>query len=885
MRKLYLLALVFSFSAPAVDAQQLAPGQETAYVPGEVLIQLSAGHSIDEVVAAFPASVKMRAGKEVSDHMRFWQLLFDVNVISHEEVLKQLGRLRAVRMAQNNHYIQERSTVPNDTDFGSQWHHVNASDADIDSDLAWDITTGGVTAQGDTIVVALVEGNGAYYNHPDLIPNFWRNYQEIDGNGIDDDGNGYIDDVNGWRVNAANDNHAAGGHGTNCFGMIAARGNNSLGVVGASWKTKVMLVSDFGITEMGVMDAYNYPLTMRKKYNATNGAQGAFVVATSSSWGIDNANPALYPLWCAYYDTLGVHGILSPASTTNNTVNVDAVGDMPTGCSSNYMISVTRTGNTDNQAGGFGLTTVDLGAPGINVYTTSGTSGYSTTTGTSFSCPLTAGVIALMYSVPCASFMNMVKANPNAGAHYVRNALLNNVDLVSSMAGKSTTGGRLNSFKAVSAIFNDCSTLSCPQPFGIAYSGVTTTGANFTWIDGGASDGFYIYYRPVGDPDYDSIAVATNSGSLAGLLSPCTQYEVWVAADCTTELSNYSSSVIFTTDGCCNTPTGLAATVLTDSTASINFTTVTAAVSYNVRYKPVSSGTWTTISVTTVPHVLTGLTPCEDYEVQVQTVCSSITTAFSGSFNFHTTGCGNCEDLSYCATEGDDVSDEFIDLVQVGTINRISGADGGYIFTGMSTTLNKGENYNIVLSPGYSGTAYNEYFMAWIDYNQNGVFETPDERIYTSGGTVNNTVNGNFTVPLTATLGSTRMRVSMKYVGFGDTGLPSPCLMFDFGEVEDYCIIIDEEMGMPAHQAEVMCLIYPNPATSQLNINLYNYADFADGNNVLVLYNALGEAAITVQITGKNTVVDLSGISNGIYSYSLNLSGKAQRTGRVVVSK
>ena len=77
-----------------------------------------------------------------------------------------------------------------------------ASDNDIDSDLAWDITTGGTTANGDRIVVAVLEGGGSNYNHVDLIDNHWVNSAEVPGNGIDDDGNGFVDDYNGWNAEA-----------------------------------------------------------------------------------------------------------------------------------------------------------------------------------------------------------------------------------------------------------------------------------------------------------------------------------------------------------------------------------------------------------------------------------------------------------------------------------------------------------------------------------------------------------------------------------------------------------------------------------------------------------------------------------------------------------
>ncbi len=243
--------------------------------------------------------------------------------------------------------------------------------------------------------------------HPDLIENAWFNYGEIPDNDIDDDANGYIDDYRGWNVESEDDDGIyAGGHGTNVMGMIGARGNNEFGTVGANWNVKMMSVAGENLfDEASVVQAYTYPLIQRQIFNETNGASGAFVVATNASWGIDNGNVDDVPIWTAFYDTLGQYGILNCGATANNNVNIDVVGDIPTAAPSDYMISVTATNSSDFRTfSGFGATTVDLGAPGEDVFTTSGQNGTTTTSGTSFASPLTAGVIALLYSVPCDVF-------------------------------------------------------------------------------------------------------------------------------------------------------------------------------------------------------------------------------------------------------------------------------------------------------------------------------------------------------------------------------------------------------------------------------------------------------------------------------------------------
>ena len=101
-------------------------------------------------------------------------------------------------------------------------------------------------------------------------------------------------------------------------------------------------------------------------------------LSSLASWGVDFGDPADAPLWCALYDTLGENGILSCGATINGNQNVDIIGDLPTACPSEYLITVTNTDITDNKVvnAGYGLETIDLGAPGQGAYTTQSGNGY-----------------------------------------------------------------------------------------------------------------------------------------------------------------------------------------------------------------------------------------------------------------------------------------------------------------------------------------------------------------------------------------------------------------------------------------------------------------------------------------------------------------------------
>ncbi|MEZ5040985.1 MAG: M4 family metallopeptidase [Saprospiraceae bacterium] len=147
---------------------------------------------------------------------------------------------------------------------------------------------------------------------------------------------------------------------------------------------------------------------------------------------------------------------------------------------------------------------------------------------------------------------------------------------------------------------------------------------------------------------------------------------------------------------------------------------------------------------------------------------------------------GKYGELSYCNSKGNNVSDEYIGRVQLGSIDNTSGSGGGYSnHTGISTDLAKNTAYTITITPTWTGTTYAEGYSVWIDYNKDGDFSDAGEQVYSRAATTATPVSGSFTVPSSATDGTTRMRVSMKY-----NGIPTACETFTYGEVEDYSVNI-----------------------------------------------------------------------------------------------
>lgn len=454
-----------------------------------------------------------------------------IYVIGMDEVLGEPNRfvqeandLTMVIAAQLNYHVTQRAT-PNDASFNQQWglHNTGQNggtvDADIDAPEAWDITTGGVTAAGDTIVIAVVDG-GMQLNHPDLLGNYFINYNEIPNNGIDDDGNGYIDDYRGWNAYNNNGNVPSDQHGTHVGGIIGARGNNNTGVSGVNWRVKIMPIGGSSGNFSIVVNAYSYAAKMRKLYNQTNGAQGAFVVATNASFGVDYGQASNFPVWCAFYDTLGTLGILSMGAGPNANTNIDVQGDIPTTCPSNYLVAVTNSTRQDvkNTQAGYGTTHMDIAAPGSSIYNTVSGSGYNSLSGTSMATPMVTGVVALMYAAACEQFIIDYKSNPSLMALQMRSWLLSSVDVKSNFASQVGSGGRLNAHKALLAVQTyDCTPTILPNasfsanntegcaPLTVQYTN-SSTGTNLT----------YAWTFPGGTPATSNIAAPSVTYNTAG---------------------------------------------------------------------------------------------------------------------------------------------------------------------------------------------------------------------------------------------------------------------------------------------------------------------------------------------------------------------------------
>ena len=408
-----------------VLAVATAHAEETpAYKPGEVLVKFRAG-----AASARIRSLSTAIGGDVV--RTFPKLGIQKMTISKGTVEQAIAVLRAdpaVEFAEPN-YILHAFLTPNDPLYPQLWGMSNTGQtggtpgADIHAPQAWSVFTG-----SSSVLVGVID-TGIDYNHPDLAANIWTNPGEIAGNGIDDDSNGFVDDVHGWDfVNNDNDPMDDHYHGTHCAGTIGAVGDNGIGVAGVSWSVKIAAIKFLDSGGSGSTDG---------AIAAIDYAARIGVKVINASWGGGGYSEALRLSIAA----AGEAGVLFVAAAGNSGVNTDFSPNYPSSYDLDCIVAVAATDANDQLAffSNFGVATVDLAAPGVDILSTQPGNRYQYLSGTSMATPHVVGAAALIRG-----------RFPGASPLATKQLLLLRAQPRPSLTGKVLTGARLDAYGSIS---------------------------------------------------------------------------------------------------------------------------------------------------------------------------------------------------------------------------------------------------------------------------------------------------------------------------------------------------------------------------------------------------------------------------------------------------
>ncbi len=430
LRALSSCVLVGALAAATWTAQ----AEEFDAVPGEYVVKLRSGHLIMDnnyLMQSFGAS----SMEEISPASQAVLIQRDPSE-DRENVLFSLQSHPLVEYIEPNFIYTIGGTggpvIPNDPEMSQLWGLINEGQTinrsvgvpgvDVNAARAWEIQTG-----SRDIIVAVID-TGIDTDIPDLRNNLWVNEAEYHGlPEVDDDGNGFVDDIYGYDFvsnsgRLIDDN----GHGSHCAGTIGAEGNNGIGITGVAWNVRLMgikfLSGRGGGSLADAIKSIDYATQMGAHIMSNSWGGGGFSRALKES--IERANEA---------------GILFVAAAGNSSANNDRTDSFPANYNVPNVISVAAINNKGELArfSSFGATKVHLGAPGVDVLSTT-PNGLRMFSGTSMATPHVSGVAALVLS-----------NEPDLGMLELRERLLNTARPVSHLAGRVSTGGMVDAYHAL----------------------------------------------------------------------------------------------------------------------------------------------------------------------------------------------------------------------------------------------------------------------------------------------------------------------------------------------------------------------------------------------------------------------------------------------------
>ena len=635
---IWMIAFICFFVSPvwALPGSRTQTGQTRRYVAGELLVKYK-----PRVRAA--ASEYFRGRWGVST-LKTYQAIGAEHVklpkgMTVEEALEIYQDDPDVEYAEPN-YLRRISLTPDDPDFSKLWGFHNTGqtggleDADIDAPEAWDTQTG-----NSSVVVAVLD-TGADLDHEDLSDNIWKNADEdwVVGNpgynDVDDDGNGKIDDYYGWDFanddnNDPEDDNAQTFHGTHVSGTIGAVGDNGIGVTGVNWSVSIMPLKILGADGAGSVaneiQAINYAIN-----------NGATII--NASFTGDIYSQAEYDAIKSARDA-GALGVLFVAAGGNDGTDNDDTPVYPASYDLDNIVAVAATDQNDVLAGfsNYGATSVDVTAPGVDIYSTKADNEYQLLEGTSMATPHVSGLGALIWAENGAFTYSQVK-----------DRILNSVDVKTALSGKVLMAGRINANNSINPPANEPD-----APSDVGVGAVSTSETSLNWTDNADDEsGFKIKRATVSGGPHSHIAtVAADAESYTdtGLNDGTTYYYrvcAFNAAGNSTDSNEDEAATLLAA------PSGLSATAVSSSRIDLSWTDNSSAESgYRIEQKTGSGGSYTEIAVVdadVATYSNTGLSASTAYYCRVKAYNSSDNSNYSNEAHATTLGASGGDDGGGC---------------------------------------------------------------------------------------------------------------------------------------------------------------------------------------------------------------------------------------------
>ncbi|MEI7509209.1 MAG: reprolysin-like metallopeptidase [Flavobacterium sp.] len=387
-------------------------------------------------------------------------------------------------------------------------------------------------------------------------------------------------------------------------------------------------------------------------------------------------------------------------------------------------------------------------------------------------------------------------------------------------------------------------------------SGTTQTTTNLSWS--GATDNVAVTGYDVYKNGVLLGSTASTTYAVSGLTASTTYSFTVKAKDAAGNASVASNAVSVITlapvaDTTAPTAPTLSASGTTTTATNLSWSGATDNVGvtgYNVYQGTTLLGSTTTATT----YAVTGLTASTAYTftVKAKDAAGNISVA-SNAVSVTTLA----NTVTYCTSTSSITTDEKIGKVVFGTISNTSTGTAGYEnFTALSTNIVRGNTYTITITPNWTSTVYSEGYAVWIDYNGNGVFTDAGEKVWTKAASTTSPVTGTFTIPATATLGATRMRVQMSY----NATPTSSCASFTYGQVEDYTVNISLTAKMEkSSNDEIAFTLYPNPVNGDV-VTIANL----DLISEYKIFNMMGQELGDGKIENEGSI-NVGSLNSGTY--------------------